>query len=88
MKIRAYGIIISFAAAVLAIPALLLSGCGSALEVTEVKPRTGEIHVQIGKPISPEEVAGYDEAELVERVAERIRACQAAARRHRCRARR
>ena len=51
-------------------------------------PRLSAIHVQIGRPISPEEVARYDEAELVERVEERIRACHASARRHRCRTRR
>ena len=52
-------------------------------------PWPSVIHVQIGPPISPEEVAGCDEAELVERVAERIGACHAEARRRRqCKARR
>ena len=46
-------------------------------------PWPGVIHVQFGPPISPEEVALCDEAELVERVAERIGACHAEIRRRR-----
>ena len=46
-------------------------------------PRLGEIHLQFGPPIGPDEVAEYDDTELVEVVAMRIRGCHAETRRRR-----
>lgn len=44
-------------------------------------PRLDVIHIQIGPPILPEEIARYDERELVDEVERRIRACLDEARR-------
>lgn len=43
-------------------------------------PRLATLQVQFGEPIQPEEIARYDDRELVEEVERRIRACHAEAR--------
>ncbi len=40
-------------------------------------PRRGTIHVRYGEPISPEEIAGFDERELAAEVERRVRQCHA-----------
>jgi len=45
-------------------------------------PRGGRIDVQFGPPIMPDEIARFEERELVAEVERRIRACHAKARRH------
>jgi 1-acyl-sn-glycerol-3-phosphate acyltransferase len=45
-------------------------------------PGLGTIHVLYGEPISPEEVAGCDERELVAEVERRVRRCHAMIRKH------
>jgi 1-acyl-sn-glycerol-3-phosphate acyltransferase len=43
-------------------------------------PRRGHIRVHFGRPILPEEIARYDDRQLVQEVERRIAACDAAAR--------
>jgi 1-acyl-sn-glycerol-3-phosphate acyltransferase len=40
-------------------------------------PQRGTIHVQYGEPISPQEITGRDERELVAEVERRVRQCHA-----------
>ena len=49
-------------------------------------PRRSDIHVQFGPAILPDEIAHYDDRELVAEVERRIRQCHALARRSRLRA--
>jgi 1-acyl-sn-glycerol-3-phosphate acyltransferase len=46
-------------------------------------PRTGVIHVVIGQPLTPDDVARFGERELVAEVERRMRECHARARRQR-----
>lgn len=45
-------------------------------------PSLGTIHVLYGKPISPQEIAGRDERELLAEVERRVRQCHAILRKH------
>jgi 1-acyl-sn-glycerol-3-phosphate acyltransferase len=46
-------------------------------------PRLGTIHVHYGAPITPEEIEGRDERELLAEVEDRVRQCHARLRQHR-----
>ncbi|HEY2839798.1 MAG TPA: lysophospholipid acyltransferase family protein [Pirellulales bacterium] len=63
-----------------------LDGAFQAWPRTRPYPRTGTIHVHIGRPITPEEAHALDDRALVSLVEERIRECHAIARTNRLRA--
>lgn len=58
-----------------------VDGAFDAWPRTRTFPRGGRIHVQYGAPILPEEIARFEERDLVAEVERRIRACHATARR-------
>jgi 1-acyl-sn-glycerol-3-phosphate acyltransferase len=63
-----------------------LDGAFDAWPRTKLLPRVGVVHVAFGPPLSSEDIARFDERELVTEVERRIRECHARARRHRVRA--
>ncbi len=58
-----------------------VAGAFDAWPRTRMFPRGGRFHVQYGAPIMPEEIARFEERDLVAEVERRIRACHAQARR-------
>jgi 1-acyl-sn-glycerol-3-phosphate acyltransferase len=64
-----------------------LDGAYQAWPRRQMLPGLAVVDVQIGPPIRPEEIARYNERELVAEIERRIRACHAAARAQRRRAR-
>jgi 1-acyl-sn-glycerol-3-phosphate acyltransferase len=64
-----------------AILPVAISGAFQAWPRSRRFPRTGRIRVHYGKPIGPEEVAGFEERALVAELERRVRACFAEAQR-------
>jgi 1-acyl-sn-glycerol-3-phosphate acyltransferase len=60
-----------------------LDGAYDVLPRTSVLPRPAVVHLVIGEPITPEEVASLDDESLLAELERRIRACHAVARRGR-----
>jgi len=63
-----------------------LDGAFQAWPRTRNYPKSGTIHIHIGRPITPEEAHALDDRALVELVEARIRECHAIARANRLRA--
>jgi 1-acyl-sn-glycerol-3-phosphate acyltransferase len=59
---------------------MAIDGAFDAWPRTQKLPRRACIHIDFGKPMSPEEVAKLDDAALVAEVQRRIQECHAAAR--------
>ena len=62
-----------------------IAGAFDAWPRSQKLPRLGKIHVCIGKPIHSDEIARYDDRQLVELVESRIRDCHATAQNTRAR---
>ena len=65
-----------------AILPVAIDGACSAWPRRQRLPSFGRIHVHYGVPISPEQIADYDERELIAEVERRVRQCHAEIRRH------